>query len=64
MGEVGLVNIGPSPPSKFQTLFNKNAIKPKMTIFPESLDPLGIWAKTSGSTPSPRFSTRVHLWLV
>jgi hypothetical protein len=51
----------------FKKLVNKNAIKPKiwgppLAIFPESLDPLGILAKTSG-TPSPGFSTRVHLWV-
>jgi len=55
----------PPPQANFKTLVNKNAIKPKiggppLAIFPESLDPLGILAKTSG-TPSPEFSTRVHL---
>jgi hypothetical protein len=55
------------PPRKiFRKLVNKNAIKrkiggPPLAIFPETLDPpLGIWAKTS-LTPSPGFSTRVHL---
>ena len=50
----------------FEKLVNKNAIKrkiggPPLAIFPETLDPpLGILAKTS-RTPSPGFSTRVHL---
>ena len=36
---------------------------PPLAIFPETLDPpLGILAKTS-RTPSPGFSTRVHLWI-
>jgi hypothetical protein len=35
---------------------------PPRVIFPESLDPLGIPAKTS-DTPSTGFSTRVHLWI-
>ena len=55
------------PPGKFvEKLVNKNAIKrkiggPPLAIFPETLDPpLGILAKTS-RTPSPGFSTRVHL---
>jgi hypothetical protein len=59
----------PPPRQIFEKLVNKNAtkdIKPKIggppqAIFPESLDPpLGILAKTS-HTPSPGFSTRVHL---
>jgi len=55
------VNIVP-PSGKFQ---NTCTIKPKIrgppqAIFHESLDPLGILAKTSG-TPSPGFSTLVHL---
>jgi hypothetical protein len=49
-------------PGKFQNI--ENAIKPKirtlLAIFPETLDPLGILAKTTG-TPSPGFSTFVHL---
>jgi hypothetical protein len=55
------------PPRQiFEKLVNKNAIKrkiggPPLAIFPETLDPpLGILAKTS-RTPSPGFSTRVHL---
>jgi hypothetical protein len=44
------------PQTNFKTYINKNAIKPLLTIFPESLDPprgpLGILAKISG-TPSP-----------
>jgi hypothetical protein len=58
------------PPRQiFEKLINKNAIKrkigvPPLAIFPETLDPpLGILAKTS-RTPSPGFSTRVHLWIV
>ncbi len=57
------------PPRQiFEKLVNKNAIKRKigghpLAIFPETLDPpLGILAKTS-RTPSPGFSTRVHLCL-
>jgi hypothetical protein len=56
------------PPRQiFEKLVNKNAIKrkiggPPLAISPETLDPpLGILAKTS-RTPSPGFSTRVHLW--
>jgi hypothetical protein len=46
----------PQPPANFKTLVNKNEIKPEigdppLEIFPESLAPLGILAKTSG-TPS------------
>jgi hypothetical protein len=55
------------PPREiFEKLVNKNAIKrkiggPPLAIFPETLNPpLGILAKTS-RTPSPGFSTRVHL---
>jgi hypothetical protein len=58
-----------APPRQiFKKLVNKNAIKrkiggPPLAIFPETLDPpLGILVKTS-RTPSPGFSTRVHLWL-
>jgi hypothetical protein len=57
------------PPRQiFEKLVNKNAIKcktggPPHAIFPETLDPpLGIWAKTS-HTPSPGFSTRVHMFV-
>jgi hypothetical protein len=50
--------------ANFQTLVNNNAIKPEigdpLAFFPESLDTLGILAKTSG-TPSPGFSTCVQL---
>ncbi len=56
-----------APPRQiFKKLVNKNAIKckiggPPLAIFPETLDHLlGILAKTS-RTPSPGFSTRVHL---
>ena len=56
------------PPRQiFEKLVNKNAIKrkigvPPLAIFHETRDPpLGILAKTS-RTPSPGFSTRVHLW--
>ena len=54
----------PHPPRQiFGKLVNKNAIKrkiggPPLAIFPETLV---ILAKTS-RTPSPGFSTRVHLW--
>jgi hypothetical protein len=55
------------PPRQiFEKFVNKNAIKckiggPPLAIFPETLDPpIGILAKTS-RTPSPGFSTRVHL---
>jgi hypothetical protein len=55
------------PPRQiFEKLVNKNAIKckmggPPLAIFHETLDPpLGVLAKTS-RTPSPGFSTRVHL---
>jgi hypothetical protein len=46
-------------------LLKKNSIKPEiggppLAIFPGSLDPLRILAKTKG-TPSPGFSTCVHL---
>jgi hypothetical protein len=56
-----------APQANFKTLVNKNAIKPEIVgpllkFFPESLVPLEILAKTSG-THSPGFSTRVHLWL-
>jgi hypothetical protein len=56
----------PPPRHIFEKLVNKNAIKrkiggPPLAISPETLDPpLGILAKTS-RTPSPGFSTRVHL---
>jgi len=56
------------PPRQiFEKLVNKNAIKVKPKIggpprqfFLKPLTPLGILAKTS-RTPSPGFSTRVHL---
>jgi hypothetical protein len=53
----------------FKKLVNKNAIKPNIAgppsqFFLKALTRhLGIWAKTSG-TPSPGFSTRVHLCYV
>ncbi len=57
-----------APPRQiFKKLVNKNAIKPKIggpprQFFPKPLTPpLGILAKTS-RTPSPGFSTRVHIW--
>jgi hypothetical protein len=67
-GEGGRVNIGPPPQANFKTLVNKNAIKTKIRRTPGpgqfSLKPLtpslGILAKTLG-TPSPGFSTPVHL---
>ncbi len=63
----GLVNIGP-PLSKFKTLFNKNEIKPEKgglpwQFFLKALTPPRILPKTSG-TPSPGFSTRVHLCML
>ena len=70
-GGRGSVNIGP-PTANFITLVNKNAITPEIggpprAIFPESLDPPppappppGILANTT-VTPSPGFSTCVHL---
>jgi hypothetical protein len=56
------------PPRQiFEKIVIKNAIKrkigePPLAIFPETLDPppLGVFAKTS-CTPSPGFSTCVHL---
>jgi len=56
----------PPPQANFKTLVNKNEIKPEIgrppwQFFLKALTPL-IWilATTSG-TPSPGFSTRVHL---
>jgi hypothetical protein len=53
------------PQANFKTLVNKNEIKPEIGDSPGNFPskprpPLGILAKTSG-TPSPGFSTRVHL---
>jgi hypothetical protein len=51
----------------FEKLVNKNAIKrkiggPPLAIFPETLDPPRNFGKKKTSrTPSPGFSTRVHL---
>jgi hypothetical protein len=65
-GGGGYETAPPPPRQIFEKLVNKNAIKlkiggPPLAIFPETLDPhLGILAKTS-RTPSPGFSTRVHL---
>jgi hypothetical protein len=63
-GGRGRVNVVP-PLGKFKTLYNKNAIKPEIggpprQFFLIDLTPLGILANLSG-TPSPVFSTRVHL---
>ncbi len=64
-GGGGVWNSTPPPRQIFEKLVNKNAIKRKIGVPPETLDPpppLGILAKTSRN-PSPGFSTRVHLWL-
>jgi hypothetical protein len=55
-----------TPEANFKTLVNKNAIKPEIEgpptqFFMKTLTPIWVLAKTSG-TPSPGFSTRVHLW--
>ena len=55
----------PPPRQIFEKLVNKNAIKckiggPPWQFFLKPLTPLGILTKTS-RTPSPGFSTRVHL---
>ena len=62
---MGVSITGKSPQANFKSLVNKNVIKPKIRgppwqFFLKALTPLGIFEKTSG-TPSPEFSTRVHL---
>jgi hypothetical protein len=58
-GERGRVNIVP-PQANFKTLVNKNAIKDK-TQTPRQFFLKAFFGQKTSVTPSPGFSTRVHL---
>jgi hypothetical protein len=53
--------------ANLKTHVNKNSIEPKIgghprQVFLKALTPLRDFGKKTSGTPSPGFSTRVHLW--